>query len=192
MFLGQLVAMQLADEPEALGLVALMLHAEARRAARVPNDVYAPFDEQDPALWDTTLIATAERALARASRFGKIGRYQLEAAIQSALAQKQRGKPVDWVAIARCSDALVTLTQSPVAITNHAAALLKVDDFASAGKALDIAAADPRMATYQPYWATRAEFCRRVGDADGQRAALVHAIALCRDPIIGAWLEQRR
>jgi RNA polymerase sigma-70 factor, ECF subfamily len=192
MFLGQLVAAQLENEPEALGLVALMSHAEARRAARAPNDTYVPFDEQDPASWDAALIATAEQALARASRLGKIGRYQLEAAIQSALAQKQRGRPVDWAAVARISDALVSLTRSPVAITNHAAALLKIDDFASAGTALDIAAADPRMATYQPYWATRAEFCRRNGDAVGQRAAMVHAIALCRDPAVGAWLEQRR
>lgn len=192
MFLGQLVATQLDHEPEALGLVALMFHAEARRAARVQNNAYVPLEEQDPFLWDDALIMAAEHALSRASSLGKIGRYQLEAAIQSAFAQKKRGKPVDWDAIARFSDALVTLTRSPVAITNHAAALLKTGDLESARIALDIAAADPRMATYQPYWATRTALCRRAGDSVGQRAAMQHAISLCRDPAVGVWLEKQR
>lgn len=137
-----------------------MLRAEARRDARSQNGVYVPFYEQDPSVWDHSLIASAEGELMRASRSGKIGRYQIEAAIQSALAQKAKGHPVDWTAIARFSDALVTLTRSSVAIVNHAAALLKIDDIEPARKALDIAATDPRMATYQPYWATRLELCR--------------------------------
>ena len=84
-WLGRLVVSLLPEEPEALGLLALMLHAEARRGAR-RNALgeYVPLAEQDPQLWSTPLIEEAEALLFRASRMGAIGRYQLEAAVQSA------------------------------------------------------------------------------------------------------------
>src|SRR5262249_56728288 len=84
-WLGRLVASLLPGQPEALGLLALMLHAEARRGARRDaHGEYVPLAEQDPAAWDDDLIDEAEALLLRASRMGAIGRYQLEAAVQSA------------------------------------------------------------------------------------------------------------
>src|SRR6185503_177970 len=90
-FLGRLVVALLPEEPEALGLLALMLHAEARRRARrTPAGDYVPLDEQDPALWDVAMIDEAEAALHRAQKLNAIGRYQLEGALQSAHVHRRR------------------------------------------------------------------------------------------------------
>src|SRR5438552_4220547 len=99
-WLGHLVASLLPEEPEALGLLALMLFAEARRAARRnATGEYVPLAEQDPALWDAQLIEQAEAALLRASRQGRVGRYQLEAAVQSAHVVRRRIGYPDWAAV---------------------------------------------------------------------------------------------
>src|SRR5215510_10039818 len=101
-WLGRLVASLLPDEPEALGLLALMLHAEARRVARRNADgEYVPLADQDPALWNDGLIEEAEALLFRASAMGAIGRYQLEAAVQSAHVVRRRTGRSDWAAIER-------------------------------------------------------------------------------------------
>jgi RNA polymerase sigma-70 factor (ECF subfamily) len=93
-WLGRVVVGLLPDEPEALGLLALMLHAEARRAARRTADgAYVPLAEQDPATWDARAIAEAEELLRRAGTLDAIGRYQLEAAVQSAHAVRRPDRP---------------------------------------------------------------------------------------------------
>ena len=118
-WLGRLVASLLPDEPEALGLLALMLHAEARRGARRnARGEYVPLADQDPALWDTPLIEEAEALLFRASAMGAIGRYQLEAAVQSAHVVRRRTGRSDWAAIERLYDALSAITGSPVVAIN--------------------------------------------------------------------------
>ncbi len=122
-WLGRLVVSLLPDEPEALGLLALMLYAEARRGARrsVHGD-YVPLMDQDPGLWDATLIEEAEALLRRAGRSGTIGRYQLEAALQSAhVVRRREGRP-DWPALDRLYDALWQVTGSPVVAINRAVA----------------------------------------------------------------------
>ena len=94
LWLGRLVTVLLPEEPEALGLLALMLHAEARRAARRDAaGAYVPLDQQDTALWDAHMIEEAETLLLRASAAGVIGRYQLEAAVQSAHAARRLTGP---------------------------------------------------------------------------------------------------
>src|SRR5215510_2064797 len=104
-WLGRLVASLLADEPEALGLLALMLHAEARRAARRSEaGDYVPLAEQDPARWDAPMIGEAEALLFRAGAMGALGRYQLEAAVQSAHAVRRRSGRADWAAIEHLYD----------------------------------------------------------------------------------------
>ena len=125
LWLGRLVASLLPDEPEALGLLALMLHAEARRPARrSPRGAYVPLAEQDPALWDTPMIEEAEALLSHAGAMDAIGRYQLEAAVQSAhVVRRRTGRP-DWPAIERLYDALFALTGSPVVAINRAIAVL--------------------------------------------------------------------
>ncbi|MBN9009585.1 MAG: RNA polymerase subunit sigma-70, partial [Rhizobiales bacterium] len=113
-WLGRLVTQLLPDEPEALGLLALMLHAEARRAARRDaGGAYVPLSAQDTARWNDALIDEAERLLHRAAEMGRIGRYQVEAAIQSAHVVRRRTGSSDWRAIVTLYDALLALTGSP-------------------------------------------------------------------------------
>jgi RNA polymerase sigma-70 factor (ECF subfamily) len=192
-WLGRLVASLLPEEPEALGLLALMLHAEARREARRDADgAFVPLDAQDTAQWNGALIEEAERLLHRASAMGRIGRYQLEAAIQSAHAIRRTGGRADWQAIVSLYDALWNLTGSPVVAINRAIALAETDGAEAGLAALDVHADDARLSQYQPYWAARAELLTRAGafaDADDSYA---RAIGLEPDPAIRSFLQRQR
>ena len=107
-FLGRMLTQLLPDEPEAWGLLALMLYAEARRPARrTAEGEFVPLKSQDKTLWDWGMIEEAEAALHYASRARRIGRYQLEAAIQSAHVEGARTGSVSWAAIVSLYDALV-------------------------------------------------------------------------------------
>ena len=192
-WLGRLVASLLPDEPEALGLLALMLHAEARRGARRnAHGEYVPLADQDPALWDTPLIEEAEALLFRASAMGAIGRYQLEAAVQSAHVVRRRTGRSDWAAIERLYDALSAITGSPVVAINRAIAVAETHGPAAGLAALDKVADDGRLAEYQPYWAACARLLARADDVAAADAAYQRAIGLESDPAVRRFLQQRR
>jgi RNA polymerase sigma-70 factor (ECF subfamily) len=192
-WLGRLVASLMPDEPEAIGLLALMLHAEARRAARRnARGEYVPLAQQDPAAWDANLIEEAEALLLRASAMGRIGRYQLEAAVQSAHVVRRRSGSSDWAAIERLYDALSTITDSPVVAINRAIAIAETRGPAAGLAALDALRDDARLADYQPYWAARAGLLARTGDVDGAEEAYQRAIGLESDPAVRRFLQQRR
>jgi RNA polymerase sigma-70 factor (ECF subfamily) len=192
-WLGRLVASLLPDEPEALGLLALVLHAEARRGARRnAHGEYVPLADQDPALWDTPLIEEAEALLFRASAMGAIGRYQLEAAVQSAHVVRRRTGRSDWAAIERLYDALAAITGSPVVAINRAIAVAETHGPAAGLAALDKVADDGRLAEYQPYWAARAGLLARADDVAAADAAYQRAIGLESDPAVRRFLQQRR
>jgi RNA polymerase sigma-70 factor (ECF subfamily) len=192
-WLGRLVVSLLPDEPEAIGLLALMLHAEARRGARRNADGdYVPLTEQDPALWDAGLIAEAETLLLAASRMGKVDRYQLEAAVQSAHAVRRSTGRADWAAIKRLYDALEEITGSPVVAINRAIAIAETDGPAAGLAALAALEGDGRLSEYQPYWAARAALLASAGDIDAADAAYEQAIGLERDPAVRRFLQQRR
>jgi RNA polymerase sigma-70 factor (ECF subfamily) len=192
-WLGRLVASLLPEEPEALGLLALMLHAEARRGARRnARGEYVPLADQDPQNWNTTLIEEAEALLFRASRMGAIGRYQLEAAVQSAHVVRRITGQTDWVAIERIYDALSTIIDSPVVAINRAIAIAETRGPAAGLGALDALAADPRLAEYQPYWAARAGLLARTGEHAAAEEAFDRAIGLETDPAVREFLQQRR
>ncbi len=192
-WLGRLVASLLPDEPEALGLLALMLHAEARRGAR-RNALgeYVPLADQDPASWDAQLIDEAEGLLHRASTMGTLGRYQLEAALQSAHVVRRRTGAADWAAIERIYDSLATMTDSPVVEINRAIAVAETRGPAAGLAALDALADDPRLTQYQPYWAARAGLLARSGEVDAADQAYQRAIGLESDPAVRRFLQQRR
>jgi RNA polymerase sigma-70 factor (ECF subfamily) len=192
-WLGHLVSVLMPDEPEALGLLALMLHAQARRAAR--RDAlggYVPLAEQDPAQWDEGLIDDAETLLRRAGRLGQIGRYQLEAAVQSAHVVRRRTGRADWDAIAQLYDALLALTGSPVVAINRAVAIAETRGAAAGLAALDEIAADARLADYPPYWAARAGLLARLPDIAQADSAYQRAIGLEADPAVRHFLQARR
>jgi RNA polymerase sigma-70 factor (ECF subfamily) len=183
----------LPNEPEALGLLALMLTSDARRLARRDADgEFIPLGAQDPQRWDGALIEEAESLLQRAHKLGAIGRYQLEAALQSAHVARRLGRGVDWPAIVALYDALCALTGSPVAALNRAAALAETQGPAAALAALDAITFDARLADYQPYWAVRADLLARTGNRAGAQQAYDQAIGLEADPAVRRFLQRRR
>ena len=192
-WLGRLIAGLMPAEPEALGLLALMLFAESRRPARrsCAGD-YVPLAEQDTRLWDGALVAEAEATLRRASREGRAGRYQVEAAIQSAHAARRATGETDWPAIAALYDALAVLAPTPVVAINRAAAIGQAEGAARGLEALGQVADDPRMADYQPYWAARAGLLARLGHREEADRAYLRAIGLERDAAVRRFLEARR
>ncbi len=192
-FLARLVAELLPQEPEALGLLALMLHAEARRRARRnERGEYVPLASQDSSLWDAQMIAEAEALLVRASELGAIGRYQLEAAVQSAHVARRRSGRANWAAVLEIYDALFAITGSPVVAINRALAVAEVRGALEGLAALPDPGLDARLAEYQPYWAARAELLARAGSRADAGHAYDVAIGLERDPAIRNFLEERR
>jgi len=142
-------------------------------------------------MWDTALIEEAEALLRRASTFRVVGRYQLEAAVQSAHAARRiTGRP-DWAAIEKLYGALLHLTGSPVVAINRAVAIAETGGAAMGLAALDALADDARLAEYQPYWAARAGLLARMGDAAAAESAYERAIGLESDPAVRRFLQQR-
>jgi RNA polymerase sigma-70 factor (ECF subfamily) len=191
-WLGRLVVALMPDEPEALGLLAMMLHAQARRGARRDaQGRYVPLDEQDTTLWDAEQIDAAEALLRQAGAMQRIGRYQLEAAVQSAHAARHRTGRADWQAIVQLYDALLVLTGSPVVAINRAVAIAETRGAAEALAALDTLEGDARLADYQPWWAARAGLLARAGKVAQAELAYARAIGLEADPAVRRFLQER-
>ena len=192
-WLGRLVVSLLPNEPEALGLLSLMLHAEARRGAR--RDAageYVPLAEQDPAIWNTEMIEAAEALLYQAGAIGRIGRYQLEAAVQSAHVVRRKTGRTDWAAIEQLYGALFAITGSPVVAINRAIAIAEARGPTAGLNALDTLSNDARLADYQPYWAARAGLLARAGVGEDAGHAYDRAIGLEADPAVRRFLQKRR
>jgi len=193
MFLARLVTELLPEEPEGLGLLALMLHAEARRRARRNRcGEYVPLAEQDQGLWDSQMIGEAETLLRRAAALGCIGRYQLEGALQSAHVYRCRTGQANWAEVVRLYDALLGLGGSPVVAVNRALAIAEMDGAGAGLAAMPDRAADGRLGEYQPYWAARAELLARTGAHAHARGAYEFAIGLERDPAVRRFLLRRQ
>ncbi len=186
------ILVRLVAEPEALGLLALLLHCEARHAARrSPAGDYVPLAEQDVALWSRSMIAEAEQQLAAAASRRTIGRYQLEAAIQSAHAQRAFTGRTDWQAVALLYEGLTRISPSLGALVGRAVALAAALDPAVGLAALD--AIDPRsVLNYQPYWAVRAHLLTQREAHESARECYSRAIGLCEDGAVRKFLIQRR
>ena len=189
--LGRTLVQLLPNEPEARGLLALMLHCEARRAARTaPDGAFVPLDRQDPARWSRPMIDEAEEHLRLASAFQRPGRYQLEAAIQSIHAHRLVGGGIDWREIALLYEGLVRVTPAIGARVGRAVALAEAGDVAAGLAALEAMPAG-RTAHYQPWWAARAHLLRRLGRTTEARAAFERAASLTDDPALRTYLLAR-
>jgi predicted RNA polymerase sigma factor len=193
LFLARLVSELLPEEAEGLGLLALMLHAEARRRAR-RNDhgEYVPLTEQDPRLWDARMIEEAEELLRRAAALRSIGRYQLEGALQSAHVDRRRTGRANWTAVVQLYDALSALTASPVVAINRALALAELEGAGAGLEAMRALDTDARLTEYQPYWAARAQLLAKTGAYSEAHYAYEIAIGLERDPAVRRFLQQRQ
>jgi RNA polymerase sigma-70 factor (ECF subfamily) len=192
-FLGTLLSELMPEEPEALGLLALMFHAEARRQARrTEKGEYVPLANQDPERWDKDLIEQAENILRQAGTIGKIGRFQLEAALQSAHVHRKITGTANWPAVLELYNALYELTHSPVVAVNRALAVAEVKGPLNALAILDELFESHRITEYQPYWAMRAELLTRIGDAEQASRAYEIAIGLERDPSVRDFLRKRQ
>jgi RNA polymerase sigma-70 factor (ECF subfamily) len=190
-WLGRVVARLLPDEPEAQGLLSLMLHCEARRAARRDADGgYVPLSRQDVARWSRPMMDEAELLLTAAARAGRPGRFQLEAAIQSAHAQRAVSGHTDWEAIALLYEGLIRLAPTIGARVASAAALAEARGDAAGLRALD-AIAPEAVASYQAYWALRAHLLARLGRAGPAREAYDRAIGLSEDAAVREFLVGR-
>ncbi len=181
----------LPNEPEALGLAALISLSLARRDARGSSEEFVPLDEQDPSRWDPELIALGERYLQRASTFRSIGRFQIEAAIQSAHCARATSGVVDATALLNLHTALIAVAPTLGARVAHAAALGRVEGPAAGLAALD-AIGDETAQRFQPAWATRAHFLVEVGRTDEALLAYDRAISLTTDAAPRRYLQRRR
>jgi RNA polymerase sigma-70 factor (ECF subfamily) len=190
-WLAQLVVALLPAEPEAKAMLALMLYAEARRAARrSPAGAYIPLDEQDTGAWDGAHIARAEDLLRQATAIGSSGRYQIEAAIQSAHVARRLVGVDTAAAILALYDHLLALTASPVVALNRAVALAEVEGPAAGLAALMPLGEDKRLVDYQPYWAARGHLAARAGDRADAHSSLTLALGLSADPAVRAYLRE--
>ncbi|MGD0514078.1 MAG: DUF6596 domain-containing protein [Terriglobales bacterium] len=179
------------SEAEVRGLLALMLHCEARRLARRdPDGRYVPLSEQDPRQWSLPLIEEAEHLIVEAASRGHTGRFQLEAAIQSVHAERARSGQTEWGAIVMFYEQLIRISPTLGTRTGHAAAVGEAKG-PEAGLAV-LAGIDPDdVSAYQPYWAVRAHLLQRLGKPEATDA-FDRAIGLTEDPAVREFLLQRR
>ena len=191
-WLGRVLLQLMPREAEIRGLLALMLHCEARRPSRRgPDGRYIPLSEQNSQRWSLPLIEEAERHLAEASSRGCTGRFQLEAAIQSVHAERARSGRTEWIAIILFYEQLVRVSPTLGTRTGYAAAVAEAKGPAAGLAVLDGIDLDA-VSGYQPYWAVRAHLLRRLGKTSEAADAFDRAIGLAEDPAVRQFLLQRR
>jgi RNA polymerase sigma-70 factor (ECF subfamily) len=191
-WLARVLLQLMPNEAEVCGLLALMLHCEARRAARRGRDGrYVPLSEQDPKLWSLSLIEEAERHLAEAFEQGHSGRFQLEAAVQSVHAERAHTGRTEWGAIVRFYEQLNRISPSLGRRTGYAAAVAEANG-PEAGLAVLDAIELGAVSGYQPYWAVRAHLLQRLGKMAEALEAYDRAIGLAEDSAVREFLLKER
>jgi RNA polymerase sigma-70 factor (ECF subfamily) len=189
--LALVLAELLPDEPEVLGLAALVCLSEARRPARRTADgAFVPLDEQDARLWDQALIARGEALLRRAHDYRRPGRFQYEAAIQSAHCSRAVHGTVDLAVLRKLHRALLRVAPSLGAAVAAAAVDGEIDGPDAGLRALD-GIDDPAVERFQPAWTTRAHLLAEAGRAAEAADAYRRAIELTTDPRVAEYLFQR-
>jgi RNA polymerase sigma-70 factor (ECF subfamily) len=190
-YLAVTLAEMVPDEPEALGLAALVSLSISRTTARRSPDDYVPLEEQDTVLWDGTLIALGERYLERARALGCVGRFQLEAAIQSVHCARAATGVTEWAALRTLYSALVQGAPTLGAHVALAATIGRLEGPERGLVALD-SIADPGAQGFQPAWATRAHLLHEAGRLDEASQAYQKAISLTTERGVRRYLEARR
>ena len=189
--LGRLLV-ELLPEPEAMGLLALMLLHESRRAARTgPTGELVLLDDQDRSRWSRALIAEGTALVERALASRRIGPYTLQAAISAVHAEAPTAAATDWAQIVGLYDVLVRADPSPVIELNRAVAVAMRDGPAAGLALIDAILARGALADYHLAHSARAELCRRLGRTKDARAAYERALGLARQEPRRRFLERR-
>jgi RNA polymerase sigma factor (sigma-70 family) len=189
--LGRVLVQLMPAEPEALGLLALMLHCEARREARFSSTgEFIPLDQQDTARWSLDLTEEAEKFLRTAAGFGRTGHYQLEAAIQSIHAARAKSGKIDWQEIALLYEGLVRFSPNIGAAVGRAVALAQAGNPSAGLNALD-ALPQSSVVNYQPFWAARGHLLELLNRKDEANRAFMRAASLTDDPALRDYLFKR-
>ena len=192
LWLARVLLQLMPGEPEVQGLLALMLHCEARRPTRRgPEGRYIPLSEQDLKRWSVPLIEEAERHLAEAFKHGRVGRFQLEATIQSVHAERARTGRTEWPAVARFYEHLVRISPTLGTRIAYAAAVAEANGPEAGLELLNDVEAEA-VSSYQPYWAVRAHLLQNLGKAAEASQAYDRAIGLAEDPVVREFLLQKR
>ena len=189
--LGRTLVQLMPTEPEAHGLLALMLHCEARRAARYRSKgEFVPLDQQDTALWSLPMIDEAEKHLRTAATFKQMGRYQLEAAIQSIHNSRAVSGSIDWPEIVLLYEGLVKIAPGIGSLVGRAVAITQAGDPAAGFAALQEIPAS-RIVNYQPYWAARGHLLQLLNQKEEAQKAFTRAASLTDDPALRDYLFKR-
>jgi RNA polymerase sigma-70 factor (ECF subfamily) len=192
LYLGRLLVELLPEEPDAKGLLALMLYCQARQPARYDGDGgFVPLSRQDTRLWSRDHIIEAENLLVAASRGQRFGRYQCEAAIQSVHCQRHHTGATNHAALLVLYDVLAAHAPSLGAAVSRAAVLLESGTAGAALAALD-ALPEDRVAGYQPYWVTRGFVLRALGRDRDAATGFDRALALTNDERARRFLSGER
>ncbi|MGW3146281.1 RNA polymerase sigma factor [Streptomyces sp. NPDC001177] len=187
--LGRLLAELMPDEPEVIGLLALMLLIEARRPARLDtHGALVPLPEQDRTLWDRALIAEGQDLVRRCLRRNQPGPYQIQAAINAVHSDAPTARATDWGQILRLYDQLMALAPSPVVALNRAVAVAEVEGPRAALDLVDALDLD----TYHVLHAVRADLLRRLGRHTEAVREYEAAAELTESPAERAHLDRRR
>jgi len=192
LWLARVLLQLMPGEAEVQGLLALILHCEARRSARRgPDGHYVPLSEQNPKQWSLPLMEEAERHLTEALKPGRVGRFQLEAAIQSVHAERARSGRTDWAAIVLFYEQLLRISPALGTRAGYAAVVAEAHGPEQAIAVLDAIALDD-VSGYQPYWAVRAHLLQRLGKTREAADAYDRAIGLAEDPAVREFLLRKR
>jgi RNA polymerase sigma-70 factor (ECF subfamily) len=183
LWLGRALVELMPDQPEAHGLLAMMLLHDSRRAARLRDGELVLLADQDRSLWDPEQIERGRAALDRAFALDGRGPY----VVQAAIAARHADDPRDWLHIAVLYGELARLTGSPIVELNRAAAIAEADGPEHALRIVDTLELDD----YRYLHSTRAELLRRLGRTEDARAAYIRAIELVHDDAERRLFERR-
>lgn len=178
------------QDADAAGLLALLLHTESRRGARIVDGRFVPLADQDTGLWSAPLRAEANALLHEASSLGAVGRFTLEAAISGAHSARAVSGVTDWSGIAALYRALLDLAPSVGARIAAGVALAEAGDLATARGLLD-SVPDEMVESLQPWWLARARLCELAGEPAEARRCATRALGLTVNPAVRAYLLDR-
>lgn len=190
--LGRVLCELLPDEPENMGLLALMLLQDSRREARV-NDrgELVTLEEQDRTRWDAKEIEEGVRLVQAALSLRRVGSYQLQAAIAAIHAEAKRADQTDWRQIVALYEELLRITSSPVVALNHAAAVAMSEGFERGLSFIEAAGAGGKLDNYHLFHASRADLLRRLHRLPEARAAYERALSLTTNHVEQTYIRRR-